>query len=211
MTLGRWLQNTVTKAVNAANAYGGPSQPVSQPPSDWPVKPNRTASPFTVSSPPVTVSATTTGLAITPPGPAGQGGYSQAVVTKASPPGGAVTAILVDWYTAGGADPPGVFPVSLTALALSATTQPAFSTGTGADGAATISANTTLTRNMNYTSLTVNAGVTLENGRLHHLLHGNGQRARDNRQQRHGGNDGRSGWGCGSRRSERHFVRRRCR
>jgi prepilin-type N-terminal cleavage/methylation domain-containing protein len=36
--------------------------------------------------------------------------------------------------------------------------------GTGQDGAAAISANTTLTRDMHYTNLTVNAGVTLNTG-----------------------------------------------
>lgn len=36
--------------------------------------------------------------------------------------------------------------------------------GTGADGAVTISADTTLTRDMNYSSLTVDAGVTLSTG-----------------------------------------------
>jgi hypothetical protein len=65
------------------------------------------------------------------------------------------------------------FPIALTAAAITSAISGVIGTyqaltpnqlGTGADGAVVISGNTTLTRNMNYSSLTVNAGVTLETG-----------------------------------------------
>lgn len=53
-------------------------------------------------------------------------------------------------------------PSSLNALTIGGI--PVSTFGTGADGAVTISANTTLTRDWNYTDLTVDAGVTLSTG-----------------------------------------------
>jgi hypothetical protein len=47
----------------------------------------------------------------------------------------------------------------------SGSTSAAIPLGTGIDGTVVISSNTTLTRDMNYTSLTVNSGVTLKSAR----------------------------------------------
>ncbi len=83
------------------------------------------------------------------------------------------TYLQADWFTAGNASPSGTYPVALVSQAITAAiagivgTYQALSPGqlgTAADGVVVISANTTLTRNMNYSSLTVNNGVTLETG-----------------------------------------------
>ncbi len=159
MPLGNWI----TKALAAANAYGGPSQP-QPPPSPTPNGPASTATPFSNPGQPVGVTGTTTGLNVKAPAQLGHGGYAWAVVNNVSPwmanilcatglqslqpysadiiavsgvqsfivsmvvpPGGSAIAtpgalsyIQATWYEAGGAPPPGVYPITLTALAISA-------------------------------------------------------------------------------------------